>query len=86
MEVARQSHKTRVKNAIDLAFLKQPKQSLSGFTKALEKEGINTVVRQNAEGIIYGITYVDHRTKCVFNGSILGNNTVRKEYRKDAMN
>ncbi len=24
------------------------------------------------EGLVYGITYVDHRTKCVFNGSALG--------------
>lgn len=71
-EAARQSHKSRVKNAIDLAFLKQPKQSLPTLVKALEKEGINTVIRQNADGIIYGLTYVDHRTKCVFNGSAIG--------------
>ena len=24
------------------------------------------------DGIIYGITYIDHHTKCVFNGSHLG--------------
>jgi len=30
------------------------------------------VLRQNADGVIYGITYVDHQTKCVFNGSDLG--------------
>jgi hypothetical protein len=71
-EIARQSYKTRVKNAIDFAFLKQPKQSLSSLIKALEKEGINTLLRQNTEGIIYGVTYVDHRTKCVFNGSVIG--------------
>ena len=40
--------------------------------KALDKQGINTVLRQNEQGIIYGITYVDHQTKCVFNGSALG--------------
>lgn len=71
-ETARQSNKARTKNAIDLAFLKQPQQSLESLVKALEKEGINTVIRQNAAGIIYGITYVDHQTKCVFNGSALG--------------
>ncbi|SDW16697.1 Relaxase/Mobilisation nuclease domain-containing protein [Hydrobacter penzbergensis] len=71
-EVARQPHKSRVKNAIDLALLKQPNQSLQTLIKALEKEGINTVIRQNADGVIYGITYVDHRTKCVFNGSVIG--------------
>jgi DNA-binding phage protein len=71
-EVARQPHKLRVKNTIDLTFLKQSKPSLQTLIKAIEKEGINTVVRQNADGVIYGITYVDHRTKCVFNGSAIG--------------
>jgi hypothetical protein len=71
-EASRQSHKARVKNMIDLAFLRQPKQSLPTLVKTLEKEGINTVIRQNADGIIYGLTYVDHKTKCVFNGSVIG--------------
>ncbi len=71
-EPVRQPNKARVKNAIDLAFLKYPKQSLQSLIKSLEKEGVNAVLRQNADGIIYGITYVDHQTKCVFNGSTLG--------------
>ncbi len=71
-EAAKQSHKSRVKNTIDLAFLKQPKQSFDSLMKALEKEGIITVSRQNADGVIYGLTYVDHKTKCVFNGSAIG--------------
>lgn len=71
-DAARQSHKSRIKNLIDLSLIKQPKQSLQSLIKALNKEGINTVLRQNADGIIYGVTYVDHQTKCVFNGSILG--------------
>jgi hypothetical protein len=71
-EAARQLHKARVKNIIDLAFLKLPKQALRTLIKTLEKEGINTVIRQNADGIVYGLTYVDHRTKCVFNGSVIG--------------
>jgi len=71
-EAARQPYKTRVKNAIDLAILKRSKLSVADLIAALQKERINTVVRQNAEGFIYGITYVDHRSKCVFNGSDLG--------------
>ncbi|MCW3074599.1 MAG: relaxase [Flaviaesturariibacter sp.] len=46
-----------------------------GFQKALSGVGVDTVLRQNAEGYVYGITYVDHRNKAVFNGSALG-----KEY------
>jgi hypothetical protein len=64
--------RTRVKNAIDLALLKNPKQSLQYLIKVLEKEGIAAVLRQNEEGRIYGITYVDHKAKVVFNGSELG--------------
>lgn len=71
-EPARQPHKARIKNVVDLALLKYPKQSLQSLIKSLEKESINAVLRQNADGIIYGITYVDHQTKCVFNGSALG--------------
>jgi hypothetical protein len=71
-DAARQSHKARTKNTIDLALLKQKPESLEMLIKMLEKEGINTVLRQNADGIIYGITYVDHHTKCVFKGSGLG--------------
>lgn len=61
----------RVKNAIDIAFLKT-QISLEELVQLLQKEGINTVFRKNTEGLIYGITYVDHTTKCVFNGSTLG--------------
>ncbi|WP_163408101.1 relaxase/mobilization nuclease domain-containing protein [Flavobacterium ajazii] len=61
----------RVKNAIDMAFLRT-EISITDLVKILEKEGINTVFRKNAEGLLYGITYVDHTTKCVFNGSTLG--------------
>ncbi|MDQ6763087.1 MAG: relaxase/mobilization nuclease domain-containing protein, partial [Bacteroidota bacterium] len=71
-DAARQPYKTRVKNAIDLALVKQPNQKLPDLVDMLRKDGINTVLRQNEEGTIYGITYVDHQTKCVFNGSALG--------------
>lgn len=65
------SHRNRVKNAIDLALLGS-KTPLPELEKALKKEGINIVLRKNSEGLLYGITYVDHSTKCVFNGSGLG--------------
>ncbi|MBC5862830.1 relaxase/mobilization nuclease domain-containing protein [Flavobacterium turcicum] len=65
------SNKNRIKNAIDLIFLGK-KTTLSELALLLQKEGINTVLRKNSEGLIYGITYVDHSTKCVINGSTLG--------------
>jgi len=71
-ETTRQPHKARVKNAIDFVLLKRSENSLPSLIQSLEKEGIKTVLRQNDTGLIYGITYVDFRTKSVFNGSDLG--------------
>ena len=71
-ETTRQPHKARVKNAIDFALLKRSDVDLEKLIQVLEKDGIKTVLRQNEAGQIYGITYVDFRTKCVFNGSDLG--------------
>ena len=42
------------------------------FKKRLLERGINTVVRRNREGRVYGITFVDHSSKSVWNGSQLG--------------
>lgn len=71
-EPLKQPHKLRVKNAIDFSFMKHTGQSLDEMTKVLQKEKIQVVLRQNDKGIIYGITYIDHQSKCVFNGSDLG--------------
>ncbi len=62
----------KVKNAIDRAFLKNTKKSLDELEKILLKEGIAVVYRTSPQHLIYGITYVDHTTKSVFNGSALG--------------
>lgn len=43
-----------------------------GFRQQLIKEGIHVVFRENEEGHLYGITFVDNKTHCVFNGSDLG--------------
>jgi hypothetical protein len=76
----RQPFKLRIKNAIDLAFVKQSVGSVSELQKALQKEKIQLVIRQNEKGIIYGLTYIDHIKKCVFNGSDLG-----KQYSANAI-
>lgn len=71
-QVKRSPHKARIKNAVDKALLREKSLSLQKLMKVLERQGIHTVLRQNKEGLVYGITYVDHQTKCVFNGSGLG--------------
>ncbi|TMI63637.1 MAG: relaxase [Bacteroidetes bacterium] len=71
-EILRQEHKKRLKNTIDWSFLKKPTQPLASLIESLSKERIHVCIRQNEQGIIYGVTYIDHLTKCVFNGSDLG--------------
>ena len=42
------------------------------FTRLLHDRGIDTVFRTNEEGRIYGVTFIDHTNKEVYNGSRLG--------------
>lgn len=70
-EVKRIPYKARIKNVIDKAFMGKA-TALEDLIKVLEKQGIHVALRKNKEEQIYGITYVDHQTKCVFNGSALG--------------
>lgn len=44
------------------------------FKKQLLEQGVNTVIRRNDEGRIYGITFIDHESRTVWNGSQLGKN------------
>ncbi|MCH5688865.1 relaxase/mobilization nuclease domain-containing protein [Niabella sp. W65] len=70
-DAKRQPFKSRVKNEIDRLFIgKTP--TLDELVNQLERKGIHVALRQNDAGLIYGITYVDHQTKTVFNGSALG--------------
>ncbi|PRZ22762.1 relaxase/mobilization nuclease domain-containing protein [Flavobacterium granuli] len=71
-EKARTPYKSRIKNTIDMTLLDKKRMSIQELKKTVALSGINMVFRQNGEGLIYGITYVDHQTQCVFNGSALG--------------
>ena len=64
--IKRQPDKSRIKNAIDTVFLKNNIIILPQLVKQLQKEGINTVLRQNTEGLIFGVTFVDHKNKKCF--------------------
>lgn len=71
-EKLKQPFARRIKTAIDYVLLKKSGKGLEHLIDDLKKEKISVVLRQNKDGIIYGVTYVDHQTKCVFNGSDLG--------------
>lgn len=62
----------RVRNAIDYTLATKGRITIDQLQNYLQKERISLVIRQNAQGIVYGLTYVDHKTQSVFNGSDLG--------------
>lgn len=65
--------KKRIRSAVDTFFL-GGKRDRDRLVSELGKEGIDAVLRKSGQGQLYGITYVDHVTKCVLNGSALGKN------------
>lgn len=71
-KIKRQPDKSRIKNAIDTAFMKNNIIILPQLVKQLQKEGIDAILRQNVEGLVYGVTFLDHKSKSVFNGSSVG--------------
>jgi len=70
-EPVKESLKQRTKNAIDDC-LQTSIGNMKTLVAALSQKQIYTVLRQNTEGRLYGITFVDNENKCVFNGSDLG--------------
>ena len=63
--------KNRIRSAVDGALLRR-EMDLEKLVSVLHKEGIDMVLRKSSAGQLYGITYVDHLSKCVLNGSALG--------------
>lgn len=70
-EPQKEALKQRTKTALNNCLTASPK-SMKELLQALEQQQVYTVLRQNAEGRLYGITFVYNQTKCVFNGSDLG--------------
>lgn len=64
--------KTVLKNTIEIAMHTTPSET--EFKKQLLEQGINMVVRRNKEGRIYGMTFIDHTSRTVWNGSQLDKN------------
>ncbi|OPB86635.1 relaxase [Elizabethkingia miricola] len=69
-EMAKSTTRFALKNSIEIAL--QLADNEADFKKNLTDQGINVVIRRNAEGRIYGITFIDHESRSVWNGSQLG--------------
>lgn len=62
--------KPTLQSAVSIAL--QSTNNEIDFKKQLQEQGINVVVRRNDTNRIYGITFIDHNAKTVWNGSRLG--------------
>lgn len=70
-ETAKESLKPFVKTKLDDCLSQSP-STMKELIEHLKQKNIYTLLRQNAEGRLYGITFVDNQKKVVFNGSDLG--------------
>ena len=61
--------KQTLQSAVTIAL--QSTNNEQAFKKQLGEQGINVVVRRNDAGRIYGMTFIDHNSKTVWNGSRL---------------
>ncbi len=70
-ETGKENMKPFVKVKVDECIAQAP-STMKELMEHLKQKSIYTVLRQNIEGRLYGITFVDNQNKCVFNGSELG--------------
>lgn len=73
-ELKRLPDKKHIKTAVEWAMQSEPR-SLAELAILLKQERIDLVIRRNEQGRVFGMTYIDHEKRAVFNGSDLG-----KEY------
>ena len=67
----RKPYRIPLRIAIDKVLSKK-RLTKEAFVNLLQKQNINVLFRQNDQGLTYGLTFIDHRNKTVFNGSDLG--------------
>jgi hypothetical protein len=67
----RMAHKQVLIDRIDKVLNGKP-NDFKEFVRRLSKDEVYVDARKSAEGQIFGLTYIDNNTRCVFNGSDLG--------------
>ncbi|WP_010522575.1 conjugal transfer protein MobB [Aquimarina agarivorans] len=66
------THKPQKRVRELVRYAMQKHQTEGNFKKYLQGNKISTFVRENKQGRIYGISFIDHSSKTVLNGSRLG--------------
>jgi len=75
---SRKLYREMLKERVDKILTNHPKFSRNDLDYLLKKENIKILYRENKEGQVYGITYIDQFKKSVFNGSDLGKDYAAK--------
>ena len=68
----RKAYKQSLKERIDCVVDRYSLVKKETLVKELAREQVALVLRRNEAGLIYGLTFVDHKHRTVFNGSDLG--------------
>lgn len=68
----RKPYRAELKKSIDQILSKYETLTKATFVSELQKQKIAVMFRQNEQGFVYGATFIDHKSKSVFNGSDLG--------------
>lgn len=68
----RQAHKQSLKERIDSVMEKYNALRKETLVRELGREQVALLLRRNEAGMVYGLTFIDHKHRTVFNGSDLG--------------
>jgi hypothetical protein len=68
----RKAFKENLKQGVDQIFGHYTALTKATFIREAKQLGIAVLFRQNEQGLIFGVTFIDHQNKVVFNGSDLG--------------
>ncbi|MCX2680965.1 relaxase/mobilization nuclease domain-containing protein [Galbibacter sp. EGI 63066] len=70
-KLLRKPHKERLRRVVD-KILAPGDLTREQWAGELRKKGIRAVFRENTQGLIYGVTFIDNTSRSVFKGSDLG--------------
>ena len=70
--------KEPLRRKIDQVFKNYKNVSKATFIRELQQLRIDVIFRANQQGFIYGVSFIDHNSKAVFNGSDLGKDYAAK--------
>lgn len=68
----RKSYREELKTDIENLFAQYRSITRSRFETEAKKIGVDILFRQNDQGLVFGIIFIDHKRKTVFNGSDIG--------------